>query len=104
MISNNEFSFCLSDNGAPYSLHFAKFTFGRTSLDWGNQMLWSSSLWSTSYSEMVLSSDIAKIYSYFINGSPQFLYFATFDTSSGLVSSKRFKSNVGWLYNYIQSN
>ena len=80
-----------SDPSAPYPLHLYKLSFGKTSPDWALKMAWPSSSCSVSNSESLLSS--SSIYSFFIYGQTQYLYFAVISSTDGSVTL-RYKSST----------
>ena len=103
---NNSFEFLkISDSqlfvlgvasASPYPLHMYKITFNSSSVNWANQIAWTSGTWSTSLSESVLSSDGSTIYSFFTFGasSTSNLYFCGQTLSDGNVIATRYKSST----------
>ena len=80
------------------NLHLQKVTFLKTSVDWSNLLLCSSSGWSSFLSESWLSEDSSVIYSFFVFGTTKYLYFVTLSVSNGNVASTRYKSSITVFY------
>ena len=97
MISNNQFFVLSITDESSKNLQMYKITFSLTSVNWANQIIWTSGAWSTVYSESVLSSDGSKIYSFFIFGSSsttKYLYFCGLSVSDGNVATTRYRSSI----------
>ena len=98
MLNSNQFFLLSRDKLSPYNLLLYKITFSTPSVDWANKMLCASGTWTTYLSESLLSSDSSTIYSFFIYGSTQYAYFASFLVSDGTVTGTRYKSSISWGY------
>ena len=94
MISNSQFFVFGVPITSPYNLQMYKITFRSTSVDWANQIIWSSTTWTAYNSESVLSSDGSTIYSFFTFGATKYLYFYGLYVSSGGVATTRHKSSI----------
>ena len=95
MLSDSEiFLLGMGAIASPHPLQMLKLTFGRSSTDWINKINWSSRTWASDLSESLLSDDKSKIYSFFIFGNPNYMYFVSFSVTTGSVSSNRYKSSV----------
>ena len=90
-LSDNSFFMLGSDLSSPYPLHLYKFSFGKTSTDWALKMAWPSSACTVSNSESLLLLS-SSIYSFFIYGQIQYLYFAVISSTDGSVTL-RYKSS-----------
>ena len=81
---------------ATYHLHYYKITFGNTAVDWANKILWSGTSWASTTSSSLISTDGLKIYTFVLYGSSSlFIYFTTFELSTGKVLGTRYKSSEG---------
>ena len=61
-------------------------------------MLCTGGTCTASRSSSILSSDSSTIHSFFIFGSTQYLYYASFASATGSVGSLRYKSSVIWYF------
>ena len=59
---------------SPYNLHFYDITFGSTSANWANKIVWPTASCTSAESEMLLSADGTKIYSFFTYGDSSAWY------------------------------
>ena len=84
------------ENSLPNTIHFYKVSFGRSSVDWANQILWTEGSCKTGISETLLSTDGSLIYSFFIFGNAPNMYFAIFNSSSGQSVGSIYKSSATW--------
>ena len=95
MLSSTQFFVVGTNIGVHPILQMYKITFGSSSVNWANQIGCSStSAWSASLSESMLSSDGSTIYSFFTYGTPLYLYFAGLSATSGSVTTTRYKSSI----------
>ena len=97
MISNSQF-FVLGVDSSSKNMQMYKITFLSISVDWAKEIVCSSVSWISTLSESVLSSDRSTIYSFFIFGSPTYVYFAGLSVSDGRVTTARYKSSVAANY------
>ena len=97
MISNSQLFVLGTTPASPYNLQMLKITLLSTSVDWANQIACTGT-WSASTSESLLSSDGSTIYSFFLFGSPYYLYFWGLSVSSGSVVTTRYKSSAAMTY------
>ena len=93
MLSDTEFFILWIGTTTPAPLNLHKLTFGRSSTDWTNKMSWQTMDWALHLSESLRSKDKSKIYSFFISGVSQNLYFITLSSSSGEVLGSRYRSS-----------
>ena len=92
MISDSQFALTAKDSSINY--YFYKVTFGSSTADWSNQILWSSSpSWVTGIADMALSSDSTNLYTFFPYGTAAYLHFITFNLSTGNVVGTSYVSN-----------
>ena len=98
MLSDSQFFTISFDLSPPYNAYFIKLTFGSSTTDWTNKLLWSTGTcpYVNYKAGSVLSNDGSKIYSFFPFGTTNYLYLAIFNASSGAVSNSRFKSSISW--------
>ena len=77
-------------------LHYYKFTFGNTNVDWANKMLWPSGTWDVTFAEQLLNNDNSKIYSWVNYGiaNSSYIYFVIFNIADGTISGSRFRSSI----------
>ena len=81
---------------SPYNMNFYKVTFGNTAVDFASKMACTGGVWSTSYSDSIVSVDGLKIYCTFAYGSTSYLYFITFNSADLSVTDTRYKSTSNW--------
>ena len=94
---NDSQLFLFSTNpSSPYNMNFYKVTFGNTAADFASQMACTGGVWSTSYSDSIVSVDGLKIYWTFVYGSTKYLYFITFNSADLSVTDTRYKSTSIW--------
>ena len=94
-ITENQF-LILGVDASPTDLHFYKITFNNTAVDWATKMAKANGAWSLSNSDFLFNNDSTQIYSFFIYGSTQYLYFVTLNASDGTAIGNRYKSNISW--------
>ena len=94
-INDNQY-FMIGSQSSFNHLHFLKITFGNTNIDWANKMLCSGGTWGMGVSESFISSDGNNLSWFAWYGSPKYLYFVTFNLTSGNVLGTRYKSNTTW--------
>ena len=101
MINDNQLFAIGSLLASAYTNYYFKFTFGNAAADWANKMQWLTGAWSTQLSETILSNDSSLIYAFFSYGlNPSYyIYFATFNVTSGIVVGTRYKSSISWYVN-----
>ena len=98
MISNSQFFLLGAAPASPYNLQMYKITFLSTSVNWAKKVVCPMGAWSSSNSESVLSNDGSTIYSFFIFGLTEYLYFAGLAVSDGSILTTRYKSSIGINY------
>ena len=102
MINNSQL-FMLGSDSTLFSLHFYKTTFGKTSVDVATQIACPGGMRTAFYSESLVSNDGSKIYSFFIYGSTQYLFFVTFNSTDLSIIESRYKSSIAWSMSYGSS-
>ena len=95
-ISDSQY-FMIGSQPSLYHLHFLKITFGNTNIDWDNKMLCLGGTWAMGVSESFISNDGNNLYWFAWYGSPKYLYFVTFNLTSGNVLGTRYRSNATWV-------
>ena len=93
MLSDTEFFIVWRGATTPIPLNLHKLTYGSSSTDWTNKMSWQTTNWAFYLSESLKSADKSKIYSFFVSGVSQNLYFITLSSSSGEVLGSRYRSS-----------
>ena len=102
MISNSQLFVLGITPASSKNLQMFKITFLSTLVDWADQIACTSGTWSASNSDSVLSSDGSTIYSFFLFGSSNYLYFCGLSVSSGSVTTTRYKSSA--TVSYVQGS
>ena len=97
MLSNTQL-FCVGYEQALNDFHLYKFTFGNFNADFAKKIQCTSTPWTASVSETLLSSDKSIIYSLFIYGGTTYFNFVALNSTSGSVIGSRYKSSISWNY------